>query len=1044
MSLPWLFAQPFVTTLAEPVTAEATEIKVAEPAPAALQLAGQFSVLLGAEEYITVTGGAASNGKTWQVLRGQEGSTGVPHATGETVLHLLTAAAIGGQTDAEAAKPSLRSLGTGAQQAAPGTTTATAEAAAAAATAASSGVETERKRAEKAEGEKLAKTANLSDLASASEARSHLGLGSAATQNTTAFDAAGAATVAQAAAEAASVPLSQKGAAGGVTPLESASSRIGSVYIPGETFYIDSGAAEYQGVDIAKTIMEKATEGWKRFFTWGGHPLLLNSGCFFDATQHEGIWYHLESDGHTPYLLGKELPVVTNFLEPEVKWAFFVNQKRESLENGKVTLSTATNAAGGLSSRMVVHDGVMFTAEEPNTGVFYTNKCGVSSGIARVQNMKYYQAAFGYGEGNRFIGLQAPLVEGGILFYQPEGGDSNYFQGLEVNTKCVFWYAVGARGGEAVGCVNGGFHFSQCRAIDLTACHSEGYSNDPWLWVDRSQLKVNGGALSPENAGKEVSRGIIVEDSSSEERRSTLLIIENTTHYTNLAVEPEKTAISNIEIRAANPGTRIIARNVTKGTKVSGLFEYNPTVPQVTSTVPAIQEALSANPDLIGGGNWELGRNSQNTWNVNAPSPLAAIRTPRVLSAPTVGAGPGAAATVIGTLEAGAKYEYVAACRDVDGNYSPLSATFVREVASTGTTHSLYTLPATPCDLRLWRKKNEGGVKTEPTAYVDIPLPCAQSLIYDTGAYCNQQKWVTENVPIPETVAASNTTWERIRFSPGTAVGWIEGEPENATPATPGSLALSKNRGRAYVKESGTGTSGWYELLGRKESVTQEKIALEAVGEKQIKAKAISSSRIAANAVETEHLKSEAVTAGKIAKETITAEQLAGEAVGTNQLAKEAVIRGKIAKEAINAEKLASEAVGTNQIAKEAVTEGKLAAKAVGAGKLNTSAVETENIKAEAVTGGKIAKETITGEKLAGEAVGTSQIAKEAVIEGKLAKSLQERFLVKARGSIGKPEEVPTTTPVKGEYGYTKAQAEQLITTVNSLRSALHEQGITT
>ena len=59
---------------------------------------------------------------------------------------------------------------------------------------------------------------NLSDIQATTQARTNLGLGSAATQNSAAFDAAGTASAAQTAAEAASVPIAGGTMTGWLTP----------------------------------------------------------------------------------------------------------------------------------------------------------------------------------------------------------------------------------------------------------------------------------------------------------------------------------------------------------------------------------------------------------------------------------------------------------------------------------------------------------------------------------------------------------------------------------------------------------------------------------------------------------------------------------------------------------------------------------------------------------------------------------------------------------------------------------------------------------
>ena len=141
------FGNLAATTLSSGVDASTTTLPVASGA-APFPQSAQFRIVVDSEIMIVTAGAGTSS---WTVTRGAESTTAAAHSSGAAVTHVLTAGALGVVSDPAANVPGLRTLGTGATQAAQGSAV-------------------------------LLAANNLSDVTAAT-ARTNLGLGSLATKS---------------------------------------------------------------------------------------------------------------------------------------------------------------------------------------------------------------------------------------------------------------------------------------------------------------------------------------------------------------------------------------------------------------------------------------------------------------------------------------------------------------------------------------------------------------------------------------------------------------------------------------------------------------------------------------------------------------------------------------------------------------------------------------------------------------------------------------------------------------------------------------------
>lgn len=563
--------------------------------------------------------------------------------------------------------------------------------------------------------------------------------------------------------------------------------------------------------------------GIARIQVSGGGTLLIDQSVFLDSTTTHRQFL-LDFDGRTTLRLGSNLAQASTFAYAEgIGWAFHVNTLRSALADGVVTHSDATRATGSgfpPSPRLTIRNAVI-NAADTASGLVYANTAAVRLEQCTFRHVRFGLSWRGYSDAPAVIGGQhspAGITDAWIVV-QEDFGDGVVIQGFKGEESGV-WWSRWCNGGKVLGCINGGYYFRQCHGIEIDAHHWEAnratWEDRPMVDIDRSVVTLNSPVAY---AGTSGARHIVRIDDTAGEDGS--LVVINRPHFLKyLASEDTDVGrVADVHIAAANNSTRLRITSPSGALSVQpggDSARHNRDGLLVTSDEADITAALEAAHGMC----WpdaEL-RFRNSSWEVIQPGPLGGVRAVRALNAPTF-SSVATSSTALGTLTESTTYEYVAAMRDADGNYSAQSTVRSAVAPASGTLLALITCTTAPGDLVIWRKAGT-GVQTTPDAYVVIPFDGYTGRFYDTGVHINGRVWLTEDVPVPDTVAASNGTWNRLVLPSGQWIGSGSGSPENTYAAPAGSLYLRTN-GIWYEKITGTGSTGWV-AQGHMKSLTTQ------------------------------------------------------------------------------------------------------------------------------------------------------------------------------------------------------------------------------
>lgn len=564
--------------------------------------------------------------------------------------------------------------------------------------------------------------------------------------------------------------------------------------------------------NISATLQAAFDNGVRRIRLQGGGIGILNGPIFLDATSSR-VKYAIEGDGFTTLQLAAGLPGTPAYTpDPTTGWAFHLNTNRSALSGGVVTCTDATRSTGAgypTKPRLVLRNLILDGAAL-NAGFVFGNTAAAAFDDCAFRLVKRAHSWRSYADGAAIRGGQIiNATTGAWLIDQIDNGDGVVIDNFKGETSGV-WRAVNCNGGHVTGGINGQYRFKNCRGIRISDHHTEADrtfpDNLPMFDIDCSTVvldQVFG------YAGYSGSRYMIHINDTAGESHSDVEI-RSPYMVTYLGDTPDRARLPDVYIAAMNGSSRLRVTSPSGVVSVaaggnSALHSRDGML--IASAVPAIQSALDSARATLASSSWML-RRRNTTWEVLAPGPLAGIRASRVLLAPSITSL--VVSDVVGGLTSNT-YEYAIALRDADGYYTGASAASSVVGAAGYANLLLTTIPVTPATLVVWRKAAT-GVLAAPDAYVEIPVDGYLVRLYDTGSYVNGRPWITSGVPAAATVAAANTTFDRLILPNGSIIAAGDGSPNGRIAALGGSLYLRKD-GDAftslYRKTTDGGNNGW-------------------------------------------------------------------------------------------------------------------------------------------------------------------------------------------------------------------------------------------